>query len=67
MNQGKTLAFALPALEHIIKQRPVTGERVPLALVLVPTRELAVQVGGEIMRFTRVCSLPLKASVFSPH
>jgi ATP-dependent RNA helicase DeaD len=43
---GKTAAFALPILQRILKE----GERAePLALVLVPTRELAVQV-AEAMR-----------------
>ena len=38
---GKTAAFALPVLQRILAE----GERTePLALVLVPTRELAVQV-----------------------
>jgi ATP-dependent RNA helicase DeaD len=38
---GKTAAFALPVLQRILRE----GEREePLALVLVPTRELAVQV-----------------------
>ena len=38
---GKTAAFALPILQRILTE----GEQAePLALVLVPTRELAVQV-----------------------
>ena len=40
---GKTLAFALPIVELI---RP--GEGAPVALVLVPTRELASQVADEL-------------------
>jgi ATP-dependent RNA helicase RhlE len=40
---GKTLAFAVP-----IAERLEAGERRPGALVLVPTRELAVQVAGEL-------------------
>jgi ATP-dependent RNA helicase DeaD len=38
---GKTAAFALPILQQILAER---GRAEPLALVLVPTRELAVQV-----------------------
>lgn len=44
---GKTLAFALPILQRL-EAAPVTKPRqvkVPSALILVPTRELAVQVG----------------------
>ena len=46
---GKTAAFALPALEHIAAagRGPVT----PVALVLVPTRELAMQVSEAIFKY----------------
>ncbi len=40
---GKTLAFAIPIVE-----RTTSGDRRPSALVLVPTRELAVQVTEEL-------------------
>ncbi len=42
---GKTLAFVLPALEHLL-QEP-NGPRNPRLLVLEPTRELALQVTDE--------------------
>ena len=38
---GKTAAFALPVLQRILREG---GRPEPIALVLVPTRELAVQV-----------------------
>lgn len=43
---GKTLAFILPAIAHIERQAPAaTGHRAePIALVLAPVRELAVQI-----------------------
>ena len=41
---GKTAAFGLPLLNRLSKQTAANGSRVPRALVLVPTRELAVQV-----------------------
>ncbi len=43
---GKTLAFALPIIEMVLKGKLSTGARgrVPLAIALVPTRELAIQV-----------------------
>ena len=45
---GKTAAFALPILQRIL----IEGERSePLALILVPTRELAVQVGQAIRSY----------------
>src|SRR5215210_149184 len=40
---GKTLAFAIPIVE-----RTTTADTRPSALVLVPTRELAAQVTGEL-------------------
>ncbi len=47
---GKTAAFALPILQRI----PPDGRQIePLALVLVPTRELAVQVSEAIYRYGR--------------
>ncbi len=46
---GKTAAFALPILERIV---PGTAPE-PVALVLVPTRELAVQVSEAIYRYGR--------------
>src|SRR5438067_10620229 len=36
---GKTAAFALPLIEQVDPERPV-----PQALILTPTRELAIQV-----------------------
>ncbi|MCG8448920.1 MAG: DEAD/DEAH box helicase [Pirellulales bacterium] len=44
---GKTAAFAIPILERL---KPPNKGRKPGALVLVPTRELAVQVRDEIVK-----------------
>lgn len=41
---GKTLAFGIPVLENIGRAEP----KRPLAIALVPTRELAVQVAEEL-------------------
>ena len=46
---GKTAAFAIPILERLKSQRGLRG---PQALVLAPTRELAVQVRGEIEKLS---------------
>jgi len=50
---GKTLGFAIPILEHVLgpgepgfDELPAPGK--PQALVIVPTRELAVQVAGDL-------------------
>lgn len=48
---GKTLAFALPIVEKILSSREAAGtSRHPRALVLLPTRELALQVTEQIKR-----------------
>ncbi len=44
---GKTAAFVLPALERIAVGHPAT----PVALVLVPTRELAMQVSEATFKY----------------
>lgn len=41
---GKTAAFGLPLLNRLSKQTAANGFRRPRAVILVPTRELAVQV-----------------------
>lgn len=46
---GKTAAFAIPIIEVLETRRGKS----PRALVLVPTRELAVQVRGEILRLAQ--------------
>ncbi|VAI39341.1 unnamed protein product [Triticum turgidum subsp. durum] len=49
---GKTLAFGIPMIKQIIEQdegRTPGRGRIPRALVLAPTRELAKQVEKEIM------------------
>ncbi len=48
---GKTAAFALPMLNRVGVNR---AERRPAGLVLVPTRELAIQVGEACHRYGRV-------------
>ncbi|HTJ76689.1 MAG TPA: DEAD/DEAH box helicase [Acidimicrobiales bacterium] len=47
---GKTAAFALPLLQRLA---PGSRGRRPVALVLVPTRELAVQVSEAVHRYGR--------------
>jgi superfamily II DNA/RNA helicase len=55
---GKTLVFAIPIVE-----RTAPGDRRPSALVLVPTRELAVQVTEDIATIAPAKSLRV-ASVY---
>jgi len=54
---GKTAAFVLPIL-HILEKKPSTGRRGhPRALILTPTRELAVQIEEAIRGYGTYCSL----------
>ncbi|CAG8552241.1 5817_t:CDS:10, partial [Racocetra fulgida] len=41
---GKTLAFGIPILEYIIKRKKKDSENQLVALILTPTRELAMQI-----------------------
>lgn len=43
---GKSLAFGIPALAHLVRERVDFGrrKRLPRVLVLSPTRELALQI-----------------------
>ncbi|NBW49640.1 MAG: DEAD/DEAH box helicase [Betaproteobacteria bacterium] len=59
---GKTAAFALAVLQRWAPP-DTSGARRPQALVLVPTRELAVQVGGVMSTLARAAGLPAKISV----
>ncbi len=52
---GKTLAFLLPALEHLLQDQ--TKTRHPRVVVLEPTRELAIQVAGETGKLAARTSL----------
>ena len=45
---GKTAAFGLPILEKI-----VAGTHLPQALILSPTRELCIQIAGELEKFSK--------------
>jgi ATP-dependent RNA helicase DeaD len=51
---GKTAAFALPILQRILNEGRGTG---PVALVLVPTRELAMQVGEAVHRYGKAIGI----------
>lgn len=54
---GKTLAYLIPMFRHILDQRKLAILEGPIGLVLVPTRELAVQITLECKKFTKYLSL----------
>ena len=48
---GKTAAFSLPILNHINTKQSETKNRSPRALILAPTRELAIQIAASIQLY----------------
>ena len=48
---GKTAAFVLPMLQRLHASRPTSGPRVIRALILTPTRELALQVEESVRTY----------------
>ena len=53
---GKTAAFALPLL-HRLLESPAPKKGVPRALILVPTRELAMQVAEAVHKYAKKTTL----------
>ncbi len=58
---GKTGAFALPILQALSSRPNHAKGRSPRALILAPTRELAIQIGDELRAYGK--RLPLRHSV----
>ena len=56
---GKTAAFALPVLQHLSESKERAQPKSPRALVLAPTRELAVQIARSFDTYGRGLGLPL--------
>jgi superfamily II DNA/RNA helicase len=53
---GKTAAFVLPVLERFNQERKLRGKRIR-ALILTPTRELAVQVASNVALYSQHLNL----------
>lgn len=56
---GKTLGFILPAIVHTIAQVPRRPGDGPSVLVLLPTRELAIQVEEVARGYCQIMNLEL--------
>ncbi|CAG8601941.1 3784_t:CDS:10 [Paraglomus occultum] len=54
---GKTVAFLLPMFRHIKDQRPLEPMEGPVAIIMTPTRELAVQIHRECKHFLKALGL----------
>lgn len=60
---GKTISYLLPLFRHVKDQRPVTGMEGPIAMVMAPTRELAMQIYSEIKSFVKVLNFRVACCV----
>ncbi|NUN04900.1 MAG: DEAD/DEAH box helicase [Bdellovibrio sp.] len=58
---GKTAAFSLPLLQNLAKSKTRLESRRPRALILTPTRELAIQIHENIVAYGK--HLKIKAAV----
>ena len=54
---GKTLSFIMPAIVHVMAQDMIKKGDGPIVLILSPTRELAVQIQDQAIKFAQVCQL----------
>ena len=50
---GKTLAFLLPLFRHVKDQRPLEKTEGPVAVIMTPTRELAIQITKDCKKFAK--------------
>ena len=57
---GKTASFVLPILQQLQHKKPATNRHIK-ALILVPTRELAMQVGEVFKIFSEKLPRPVKS------
>lgn len=54
---GKTFTYLLPMIDQILRWKPLLPNRrpnSPLALILVPSRELVLQVGVSKLKFNQL-------------
>merc|ERR1711981_1488997 len=54
---GKTVAYLMPMLVHCAAQPELEKDEGPIALVLCPTRELAIQIEKETFKFNKPLGL----------
>ena len=58
---GKTAAFVLPILQHLTNDQLRPSAKGALALILAPTRELALQIGAFVSAYAK--NLPVRHTV----
>lgn len=60
---GKTAAFVLPLLVHLMDQPELVKGEGPIGVVVAPTRELAEQIHKEARKFSKPYSECGRASI----
>ncbi|GER36118.1 DEAD-box ATP-dependent RNA helicase [Striga asiatica] len=60
---GKTAAFVLPMLTYITRLPPISEENGPYAVVMAPTRELALQIEDETTKFAHYMGIKVVSIV----
>jgi ATP-dependent RNA helicase DeaD len=63
---GKTAAFGIPILNHLLNEKVAGKQVLPRVLILTPTRELALQVTQNIEALSRFVSISC-LSVYGQH
>jgi len=58
---GKTMGYTLPMLRHVLDQPPLANGDGPISLIMVPTRELAMQVYREVHKFSKLTGIRVAA------
>lgn len=58
---GKTAAFSIPILQRISEDKNINDERTLKALIVAPTRELAIQIGENVATYSKY--LDIKSTV----
>lgn len=54
---GKTIAFILPMFRHILDQPQLEDGDGPISIIMTPTRELCMQIGKDIKKFSKSLNL----------
>ncbi|RVE66144.1 hypothetical protein OJAV_G00123600 [Oryzias javanicus] len=62
---GKTAAYAVPVIQHILTSKQSVREQAVRALVLVPTKELGQQVQTMMRQLTSFCSRDIRVADIS--
>jgi ATP-dependent RNA helicase DDX46/PRP5 len=54
---GKTISFIIPMFRHILDQPPLEDSDGPVSIIMTPTRELCMQIGKDIKKFSKSLGL----------